>query len=75
LLYWYRQLKALEDTIEDTPSPNHLSEKRSELDRIDRVVSKIRVPLFFSDRLYDLRGHIDIVRQSLGSQTSRAAAE
>jgi uncharacterized protein len=75
LLYWYRQLKALEDTIEDTPSPNHLSEKRSELDRIDRVVSKIRVPLFFSDRLYDLRGHIDIVRQRLGSQTSRAAAE
>jgi hypothetical protein len=75
LLYWYRQLKALEDTIEDAPSLDHLSEKREELDRIDRAVSKIRVPLYFSDRLYDLRGHIDIVRQRLGPQTLRAAAE
>jgi len=75
LLYWYRQLKALEDTIGDAPSLDHLLEKRGELDRIDRAVSKIRVPLYFSDRLYDLRGHIDIVRQRLSPQTLRAAAE
>jgi len=65
LLYWYRHLKALEDTIEDAPSPDQFSEKWAELDRIDRAVSKIRVPLYFSDRLYDLRGHIDFVRQRL----------
>jgi hypothetical protein len=75
LLYWYRQLKALEETIGDTPSSAHLLEKRDELDRIDRAVSKIRVPLYFSDRLYDLRGHINIVRQRLSPQTLRAAAE
>lgn len=74
LLYWYRHLKALEDTIEDLPSMDHLKEKRAELDRIDRAVSKIRVPLYFSDRLYDLRGHIDLVRQRLGAQAARAAA-
>lgn len=75
LLYWYRHLKALEDKIEDAPNRNQLSEKWAELDRIDRAVSKIRVPLYFSDRLYDLRGHIDFVRQRLGAQTSRGAAE
>ena len=75
LLYWYRQLKVLEDTMEEQPSLDHLSEKRHELDRIDRAVSKIRVPLYFSDRLYDLRGHIGIVRQRLGPQSAGAPAE
>ncbi len=75
LLYWYRHLKALEDTIKDAPSPEQLSEKWDELDRIDRAVSKIRVPLYFSDRLYDLRGHIDFVRQRLGVQSLGAVSE
>jgi len=75
LLYWYRQLKVLEDTIEDPPSPEQLVQKRHELDRIDRAVSKIRVPLYFSDRLYDLRGHVEFVRQRLSPQSLRVAAE
>ena len=75
LLHWYQHLKALENTIADTPTPDELSEKWAELDRIDRAVSKIRVPLYFSDRLYDLRGHIDFVRQRLGVETLRGAAE
>lgn len=75
LLYWYRQLKVLEDTIKYPATSDHLSEKRHELDRIDRAVSKIRVPLYFADRLYDLRGHIGIVRQRLDPESASAAAE
>jgi uncharacterized protein len=75
LLHWYRELKTLEDTIEDPPTPDQLTQKRYDLDRIDRAVSKIRVPLYFSDRLYDLRGHVDLVRQRLTPQGLKIAAE
>jgi uncharacterized protein len=75
LLYWYRQLKTLEDTIGESPTHDQLSQKRHDLERIDRAVSKIRVPLYFSDRLYDLRGHIDLVRQRLMPQGLKIAAE
>jgi multidrug efflux pump len=36
-----------------------------ELRRIDRAVSRLKLPLHFSDQLYDLRGHIDLVEQRL----------
>jgi hypothetical protein len=36
-----------------------------ELDRIDAAVSRASVPLPFSDQLYDLRAHIDLVRRRL----------
>ena len=75
LLYWYRHLKALEDTLEHPPTPDQISQKLHELERIDRAVSRIRVPLYFSERLYDLRGHIDLVRQRLTPQRLKNAAE
>jgi uncharacterized protein len=65
LLYWYRQLKTLEHNIDVEPTENHLAEKQAELERIDAAVSRIRVPLYFSDQLYDLRSHIDLVRRRL----------
>ena len=70
LLHWYRQLKSLENTISPTGDDGHVSDKLAELDRIDHAVRRIRVPLNFSDQLYDLRGHIDLVRQRLLPQTS-----
>jgi hypothetical protein len=33
-------------------------------------VSRIRVPLNFSDQYYDLRSHIDLVRQRLGARAA-----
>jgi hypothetical protein len=40
----------------------------TELDDIDRAVATIKVPLYLSDQLYDLRGHIDLVRQRLAER-------
>lgn len=65
LLHWYRQLKSLETTISPDGDAGHVSDRLAELDRIDQAVRRIRVPLNFSDQLYDLRGHIDLVRQRL----------
>jgi NMT1 family protein len=62
LLYWYGRLQALEAS--DTNSTGkHLTEVQIELQRIDEAVSRIHFPLAFSDQVYNLRSHIEIVRR------------
>lgn len=79
LLYWYHQLKLLERQVDSAEAFDHIERSRAEIDRIDAAVRRIRVPLTFSDRVYDLRGHIDLVRKQLydlnALQKSRVAAE
>jgi TRAP-type uncharacterized transport system substrate-binding protein len=65
LLGWYGQLKILEASIEANQSQQSLLAAQTEIDRIETAVSHTRVPLGFVDQLYDLRGHIDIVRRRL----------
>ena len=72
LLHWYRQLKVLEASLDQRPTLDHLAEKQVELERIDRAVSRIRVPLPFADQLYDLRVHIELVSRRL-AQRERGA--
>ena len=80
LIYWYRQLTALEHRLETGEGWEHLAESQAEIERIDAAARRMRVPAYFSDQLYDLRGHIDLVRQRLAAQASstgmaRMAAE
>jgi hypothetical protein len=65
LFYWYRQLKTLETSLDQSLSADQLADRKSELDRIDAAVSRLRVPVPFSDELYDLRGHIDLIGRRL----------
>jgi len=37
----------------------------AELDRLDARAARVRVPLGYTDQLYALRGHIDLVRERL----------
>ncbi|MGE4129171.1 MAG: TAXI family TRAP transporter solute-binding subunit [Hyphomicrobiaceae bacterium] len=76
LLYWYAQLKALERRIASAGQTTRIEALRREIDHIDEAVSMIPVPLHYSDRHYELRGAIDIVRQRiLGRSQQQAAAE
>ena len=78
LLYWYGQLKALEASFDASPTDKHLLEKQIEIERIEDAVSRIRFPLTFTDQLYNLRSHIDIVRRKITSRVNapgRMAAE
>ena len=78
LLYWYGQLKALEASFDASPSDKNLLEKQTEIERIEDAVSHIRFPLTFTDQLYNLRSHIDIVRRKITSRVNapgRMAAE
>jgi TRAP-type uncharacterized transport system substrate-binding protein len=70
LLYWYRQLKALEKDLDSRGAKFDLETHQAELERIDGAVRRIAVPLYFSSELYDLRLHIDLVRQRLSMPPS-----
>lgn len=76
LLYWYRQLKGLEAKLDKPHTIEEVARQLDEVERIDGVVRRIRVPLHFTDQIYDLRGHIEFVRRRLESlaSTLRAAA-
>jgi uncharacterized protein len=68
LIYWYRQLKKLEKNLDSRGGKYDLDTHQTELERIDGAVRRIRVPNFFSNELYDLRMHIDLVRQRLSGR-------
>jgi hypothetical protein len=78
LLYWYGQLKALEASFDTGPSGKLLTETQAEVERIEYAVSHVRFPLSFTDQLYHLRSHIDIVRRKITARANapeRIAAE
>jgi len=76
LFYWYSQLKTLEKTLDTRGAKLDVAAHQAELERIDGAVRRIRVPLYFTNELYDLRLHIDLVRQRLSMQpTIQMAAE
>jgi len=68
----YAQLKALEASFESSSNDKHLIEKQAEIERIEDAVSHIRFPLTFSDQVYTLRSHIDIVRRKIAARNSAA---
>ena len=71
MLYWYSQLKKLEASLEAKPSPSQLSLIGVQIDKIEDEVNESPVPLGSSEQFYNLRGHIDLVRNRL---KARAAA-
>jgi TRAP-type uncharacterized transport system substrate-binding protein len=78
LFYWYAQLKKLEASFDASPVNQHLAATQAEIERIEEAVSHIQFPLTFSDQLYNLRSHIDIVRRKItshGDAPGRGAAE
>ena len=77
LVYWYRQLKALERKLDHGGAKFDAEAMQAEFDRIDTHVRAISVPPYYSNQLYDLRGHIDLVRQRLDVKAHpiRMAAE
>jgi hypothetical protein len=74
ILYWYGALKQLEASARRAASPEARGEHLAALDRIEAAVDDIPVPLAFSDRIYELRQHIEIVRRRLAGTGHGVAA-
>ena len=66
-------LKRLEATARGATSLEDRAKHLSELDRIESAVDDIPIPLAFSDKLYELRQHIEVVRRRLTGQTQGPA--
>ncbi len=62
---WYRELRALDIDQPERESAEHLRDLLVKLEAIEEEVRKVRVPLSYSDELYDLRLHIGLVRDKL----------
>lgn len=65
LFRWYRELKALESQVASNAEPARLESYLDRLDEIEDGVSNTRVGSQYSDYVYNLRLHIDLVRSRL----------
>ncbi len=63
---WYRDLEDLEHKGMEAKSPEEVRDCFTELEKIDRKVVHLSVPLSYAGELYNLRSHIDLVKESLG---------
>jgi len=66
----YGELKFLENQVNETPGLHTRDEWLGKLDAIEKDASTIRTPLAFTDMLYTLRVHIDLVREIIVRRTS-----
>ncbi|MDP1984395.1 MAG: hypothetical protein Q8K23_17755, partial [Sulfuritalea sp.] len=66
----YGELKFLENELNEDPGRHTRAEWLKKLEDIETDASGIRTPLTFSDMLYTLRGHIDLVRDMILRRTT-----
>jgi len=66
----YGELKFLENEVNENAAAHSRAEWLEKLDRIETDASQIRTPLTFSDMLYTLRMHIDLVRAIILRRTT-----
>ena len=73
---WYRELEPVESASLAGEPPPEIDDRLTELDRIEREVAKLSVPLSYREKVYDLRLHINLVRTQLRSlQAGRGRAD
>lgn len=65
LFRWYRELKSLESQVAADSDPAQLNGYLDRLDEIEEGVNHTRIASNYSDYVYNLRIHIDLVRNRL----------
>ncbi len=59
---WYEELQVIDEGIDEVEHLTGLKDYFEELDRIEREVIRVKVPLSYAESLYNLRLHIEMVR-------------
>jgi hypothetical protein len=62
ILRIYGELRLLEDAISRDPEADH-RKMLVQLDRLEEQVNHLRLPVSYANMLYELRAHIDLVRE------------
>ncbi len=65
LLRYYKALKKVEKGFDPKAGQVALAERLAEVDAIEEAVNGVPVPLGFTNQLYDLRQHVEVVRRRL----------
>jgi len=73
--HWYGELKFLEVQLRDTPETAALPKVMARLDWIENEVNHIHLPLSFSNHLYFLREHIELVRNAINRQAAHKGVD
>lgn len=68
----YGELKFMEDDLKNNFDPARLPDYRSRLDAIEDEASLLHVPLGFTDLVYTLREHVNLVRHILDKKEIQA---
>lgn len=68
----YGELKFLEDDLKNRFDATKLGDYRSRLDALDDEASELHVPLGFTDLVYTLREHVNLVRHILDKREKQA---
>jgi len=71
----YGELKFLEAEVEANPARHSREEWLEKLDRIEDDVHHIPTPLAFTDMLYTLRAHLDLVRATILRRTPQGKSK
>ena len=67
----YGELKYLEDDLKNHYDPARLAGYRSRLDALDEEAAQLHVPLAFTDLVYTLREHVNLVRRILDKRETQ----
>jgi TRAP transporter TAXI family solute receptor len=70
---WYGELKRLESDVEKPHEPHQAAEFLARLEKIEQRASKVKVPLAYTDLLYNLRLHIQLVRALIRNKEAETA--
>ncbi len=62
---WYRELHAIDPALRGETDRARLEEHMVTIERMEKEVSKVEVPLSYADQLYHLRLHIELMRGKL----------
>lgn len=69
---WYGKLKKLEFELDVEKQGVDVPSALAKLDEVEKGVSQIRTPLSYSEHLYNLRAHIELVRQRIQKLSASA---
>ncbi len=67
ITHWYRELQSVDHMVIDKKDTENLTNCLAELERIDKEVAKVTVPLSYASELYNLRVHIAHIRRLIES--------
>jgi hypothetical protein len=68
----YRELRFLEDQLEDLRTENDAGKMAAQLERLKQQANHLRMPVAYTSMLYMLRTHIDLARKGLNKYADKA---